>query len=78
MGSWVEKRAIEDEDVLYRRECEDELARLGREMLKVYKKYNPDGEYLAVCIVDGKMEAHNRWWNTDRALPLNMQGRWVR
>ena len=77
MGTWVEHVAPADDTILSRQELEDELARLGRELLKAYRKYNPDGDYLAICIIDRKMEAHNRWWREDKVLPLKMEGRYV-
>lgn len=54
-----------------------ELERLGREMLRIYRKYNPAGDYLAVCFTEGRMEAHNKYWSDDSEYPIKMKWRYV-
>jgi hypothetical protein len=41
------------EETMTRSECEAKIKDLFNQIVDVYKEYNPDGEYLDVCIVQG-------------------------
>lgn len=77
MGSNVEKGRIFPGDPIPQEQMERELERIGRELLAVYRRYNPEGTYLAITIINKQLEAHNRWWEADREKPLRMRGRYV-
>lgn len=50
------------------RECTDKIARLAREIVRTYREYNPDGNYLDICFLgEGKTEVpvlriNNNYW----------------
>ena len=77
MGSWVEKKPLENETILTKNECIDELVRLGREIWKAYRKYNPDGDCLVLEFNRKHLSGHNRFWNVDKVFPLEFKGRYI-
>ena len=48
-----------------RSECETKIAERLKEIKEIYEQYNPDGKYLSLCIIDGCIKFHNRYWKTD-------------
>ena len=42
-----------------REECEAKIIELMTEIWNTYKKYNPDGNYMDVSIIDGFMHGNN-------------------
>lgn len=70
MASYTEKQYT-------KQELEADIERLGKEILKAYKRYNPDGKYLSLCIIEKNLEAHNQWWSKDKEHPVKMEGRYV-
>lgn len=55
-----------------RAECEAKLAALMIEAWEVYKQYNPEGEYLTMDIINGKVSANNSYWAEDKEKPIQI------
>lgn len=45
-----------------REECEKALTGLLNAAIDIYRIYNPDGRYLAMCLCDGTVSINNRYW----------------
>ena len=56
-----------------REQCENKILELMIQIDKVYHKYNPDGTYLDLSIVDDSLMANNTYYSVDRDHPLDMQ-----
>lgn len=58
------------------KECEKKIIRLLSMINKVYSKYNPNGKYLMMYILNEGdiMSLNNRYWDEDAETPLNI---WV-
>lgn len=60
-----------------RSECEVLMLQKIKEMVDIYHKYNPHGEYLSVSYVvneegDHVVHFNNSYWNNDTNAPVNM------
>lgn len=56
---------------LTRAECESEILKRCEAINKIYKRYNPDGAYLSIGIIDGRVSVNNEYWGADSGAPLN-------
>lgn len=45
-----------------RHEVEKEISKKFFEILKIYKEYEPEGEYLNLSFVDGNISCNNDYW----------------
>lgn len=45
-----------------RQECENKIEQLMREIVKAYKQYKPDGEYISMFYMDGCISCNNETW----------------
>ena len=54
-----------------RKECEKLLMKKLKEMQEIYKRYNPEGEYLAACINKGFLSVNNAHFDEDEAKPID-------
>lgn len=62
-----------------RSECEVLILQKMKEMVDIYHKYNPHGEYLSVYYVANERGGHvvhinNKYWEDDAEAPVNMDG----
>ena len=55
-----------------RTECEAKLESLMRKAWEVYKQYNPEGTYLTMDIIDGKVSANNAYFAEDKEKPIQI------
>ena len=55
---------------LKRNECEEQILELLEEIKQVYRRYNPDGEYLTMVISGTHISANNAYWEKDSKRPL--------
>lgn len=50
-----------------RKECEQAMEQKLREVIAIYKQYNPDGKYLSMTYLDddgdGYVQCNNRCWD---------------
>ena len=57
---------------LSRKACEKRIWKLCEEIQRVYKSYNPDGDYLSVSINNKILSANNAYWEgADAKKPLD-------
>ena len=54
--------------------CEDMIIRKLLEIEKIYKEYNPDGDYLTMHISNTAISANNSHWigGKDAGRPINI------
>lgn len=55
-----------------RKECEKLLMKKLKEMQEIYKRYNPEGKYLAVCINEDFLSINNAYFAEDAAKPIDV------
>ena len=57
---------------LSRKTCERKIMQLCEEIQRVYKRYNPDGNYLTISINNDIIAANNAHWEgADKKKPLD-------
>lgn len=57
---------------LSRKACEKRIWQLCEEIQRVYKSYNPDGDYLTISINNKILSANNAYWEgADTKKPLD-------
>lgn len=58
-----------------RKECEELILKKLKEIYKIYHEYNPQGEYLTLCIMKGRqgwsLWANNRYYGEDKNKPID-------
>lgn len=54
-----------------RTECEATILRKMIEIEEIYKEYNPNGNYLTMCILDGHYSVRNDSRKEDKDHPLD-------
>lgn len=42
-----------------------------KEIARIYKVYNPNGNYLAMTMHSNCLSVHNEHWDADSACPIN-------
>ena len=55
-----------------REECEKILIEKLKEMQEIYKQYNPEGEYLTMCIMTDYLSINNDYSNEYAAKPISV------
>lgn len=55
-----------------RREAEAAITEKVREIIEIYKKYNPNGSYLAISIINDFIYINNEYWEIDANKPINI------
>lgn len=66
VGQVISDTQIKDEK---ERDCTDKIVRLTREIVRTYREYNPNGNYLDICFLgEGKTEVpilriNNNYWD---------------
>ena len=58
-------------EVEARYECEEKLLKKMEELYKIYKEYNPDGDYLGFTISDHYVMCNNKYWGKDANRPVH-------
>ena len=48
-----------------RGECEQAIREKLIEIRDIYKQYNPDGDYLELCLMNGNISFFNEHWDKD-------------
>lgn len=57
---------------LTREQCENKILKHLKAIQQLYRRYNPDGEYLALGINGNHISANNAYWeDTDKERPLD-------
>ena len=46
-----------------REECERKIFEKMLEIVDIYKEYNPEGEYLTLCMLNDDLFANNRYYD---------------
>ena len=54
-----------------RKECQKQIIDLMIQIRDVYRKYNPDGNYLAMFIKGDDLIMNNSYWEDDIDRPLD-------
>lgn len=54
-----------------REKAEELIESAMREAWRVYKTYNPNGQYLAMTISRGGIMVNNEHWGRDKAKPVD-------
>lgn len=56
-----------------RKKAERKIIKHLKEIEKVMKEYNPDADYLSICIrsKDGILRANNEYWAEDADKPID-------
>lgn len=54
-----------------REECQKQIRELMIQIRDVYRKYNPDGNYLAMFIEGDHLMVNNAYWEDDIDRPLD-------
>lgn len=55
-----------------REKVEKKMIKHLKKINKIYKKYNPHGDYLGLSIVDGVYSINNKFWKEDRRAPIDL------
>lgn len=55
--------------------CEILLLDIASDMMNTYHQYNPDGTYLTVSIIDGRVYIHNQYWKQDKDYAIRILGK---
>lgn len=55
-----------------RKECEKKIIDLMIQIHDVYRKYNADGKYISIAIMDDTLMANNRVYKDDADHPLDI------
>lgn len=53
-----------------RDECELAITERFKEIVEIYKAYNPDGRYLTMFFMDGHISFNNEDWDADKENPI--------
>lgn len=51
--------------------AEKKIIKMLVKINKIYKRYNPNGGYLGMSIVDNVCNANNEYWRDDKITPIN-------
>ena len=54
-----------------REECEQFIGNKLKEIWEVYSKYNPNGHYLTMAVVDNGISANNEYYGVDADKPID-------
>lgn len=58
-----------------REKCENKIMKHLEAIVSIYKKYNPNGEYLTMCFQENRGEQtvyfNNEYWNADYDSPID-------
>lgn len=57
-----------------RDKCENEILNHVRAIRDIYRKYNPSGTYLSICITGNnfnQITANNEYWEADMKNPID-------
>lgn len=55
-----------------RKECEKQIRDLMIQIREVYRKYDPDGKYLSLAIMDNTLMANNMCYTDDADHPVDI------
>lgn len=92
-GQWIGTeyvgQVISDTQTKYEKErdCTDKIVRLAKEIVRTYREYNPNGNYLDICFLgEGKTEVpilriNNNYWDDSfklRQTEVVEQMDWIR
>lgn len=55
-----------------REKAEELIENSLREAWRIYKTYNPDGQYLTMTVSRGSVMINNQHWNADRRRPIDV------
>ena len=55
-----------------REECEQMIIEKTREIWNEYLKYNPDGKYLTITVVGGRIMSNNSAYDDDKDTPIEV------
>ena len=53
-----------------RQECENLIIEKLKEIDKIHKEYNPNGDYLSMCILNNDYNVNNEYWDDDTNYPI--------
>lgn len=54
-----------------RQDAEELIMQQLKEIVRIYKVYNPQGKYLAMTMHKNCLSVHNEHWEADSAKPIN-------
>lgn len=54
-----------------RDECELAIAERFKEIVKIYRSYNPNGRYLTMVSLDDYISFNNEDWDADKENPIS-------
>ena len=57
-----------------RKECEEQILELLKEIREVYRDYNPQGEYLSMCLNSGSIHFNNAWFSKESDCKKPIEG----
>ena len=60
-----------EQRALTRKQCENAILRRLEEIRRLYKRYNPDGDYLSISINNDIICVNNEHWAADKEHPLD-------
>lgn len=55
-------------------ECEKKLVNKIKEMWDIYKEYNPEGDFINVCISEENLIINNKYFGNDGNKPIDYFG----
>lgn len=55
-----------------RKECEDKMLCLLKEIVNTYRQYNPNGDYLSLGFVKGTVSINNDYTEDDKEHPIDV------
>lgn len=54
-----------------RQQTEEMIVQHLREIVRIYREYNPGGDYLAMTLHRNSLSLHNEHWDADKRRPIN-------
>ena len=55
-----------------RKECEEKMMEKLKEIVDIYKQYNPKGDYLSMCYTEFGIMINNEFYSNDKEKPINI------
>ena len=55
-----------------RKEFEEKMMEKLKEIVNIYKQYNPKGDYLGMCYTEFGMMINNEYYAKDQETPINI------
>lgn len=75
MGEFININAMDEAIASYKQEqrvvAEKMLIVMAAKLYKEYKRYNPNGDYLSLCITKNSISINNAFWSKDFEYPIN-------